>query len=206
MKISPKQRRVLEAIEELTHEHGQAPSYRELASHLGYQSTASIYRFIIGLEKKGLVERSKHSWRSIEKRPSSNTNESEIELIGSISRQRPPELFAQTSRIVIPQHFCQEHETLYGFRVQDSSLVDEHLLPGDLLIVEPTDEPAPGELALTSTEETIVGYFFDEGASIRLHSSPYSARKSLSSRVLAKEDLQIWGVIIGLVRSFTSNA
>jgi len=203
--LTSKQHRVFEAIEKFTSTHGHPPSYRELMSELGYQSTGSIYRFIKALKTKGALEDSPRSWRNV-KAIKTHIHEGtliEVEVIGQISRQHPPELFQQTTQVHIPSHLVSGHTPVYGLLIQDSSFLEEHLLPGDLILVEPADAIEVGELVLASTTHSIIGHFFDEGAMLRFRSSPYAPSGALSSISAPAEETQVWGVIIGLIRSFT---
>lgn len=176
-------------------------------AELGYQSTGSIYRFVKALKTKGALENSPRSWRNVEPIKAQHKEGAviDVEVIGQISRQRPPELFTKTSTVSIPSHLVSQHAPVYGLIIQDASFLDEHLLPGDLILVEPADTIEPGELVLASTNHSIVGHFFDEGDTFRFRSSPYAPSGALVSISAPSDDTQIWGVIVGLIRSFGSS-
>ena len=173
---------------------------------LGYQSTGSIYRFIKALKEKGALEGSPRSWRNIhpKKTRRKDDNVVDVEVIGQISRQHPPELFAKTSTISVPTHLICNSTSVYGLLIQDASFLDEHLLPGDLILVEPADTIEPGELVLASTHQSIVGHFFDEGSSFRFRSSPYAPSGAITSIIVPSNDAQVWGIVTGLIRSLGS--
>jgi len=199
--LTAKQRLLFEAIEQHSEAHGQPPSYRELAKKLGYASTASIYRFVKALKKKGVLEDTPRSWRNLEPtkiRPGAPSIE--IEVIGHISRQRPPELLSKTSFISVPSHMVEKESNVYGLLIQDTSFIEEHLLPQDLLLVEPAKTIEQGELVLASTDQTIIGHYFEEGDLIRFRSSPFA--KQQTSITVLEADVQIWGAVIALFRSF----
>ena len=202
--LTAKQRRVFDAIEKFTAIHGHPPSYRELMAELGYQSTGSIYRFVKALKGKGALENSPRAWRNVE--PTHRQREAghamDVEVIGQISRQHLPELFPTTSFISIPTHLVSQHGPVYGLVIQDASFLDEHLLPGDLILVEPADTIEQGELVLASTHHSIIGHFFDEGETLRFRSSPYAPSGTHVSISAPADDTQVWGVIVGLIRSF----
>lgn len=202
--LTTKQRRILEVIDRFIADRGHPPSYRELMAELGYVSTASIYRFVKALKEKGYLEDTPRSWRNIVTK-SMRRGEGqivEIEVIGRISRHRSPELFTKTTFIAIPNHMVSPDTHVYGLTIQDASFLDEHILPGDLILVEPADSIENGELVLASTQTTIIGHFYDEGASIRFRSSPYAPSNATYSTVTRTEETQVWGVIVGILRSF----
>jgi SOS-response transcriptional repressor LexA len=202
--LTSKQHRVFEAIERFTKAYGHPPSYRELMTELGYQSTGSIYRFVKALKTKGALENNPRSWRNVKptKAQHQDENSIEIEVIGQISRQHPPELFTKTSLVSIPSHLVSHHGPVYGLVIQDASFLDEHLLPGDLILVEPADMIEPGELVLASTNYSIIGHYFDEGQTLRFRSSPYAPNGTLASISSPASETQVWGVVVGLIRSF----
>ena len=202
--LTTKQHRVFDAIEKYTTTHGHPPSYRELMVELGYQSTGSIYRFVKALKTKGALEETPRSWRNVKPTRSlrHEGNVLEVEVIGQVSRQHPPELFAKTSLVTVPSHLVSQHAPVYGLVIQDASFLDEHLLPGELILVEPADSIEPGELVLASTHHTIIGHYFDEGATLRFRSSPYAPSGALASIAAPTDDTQVWGVIVGCIRSF----
>jgi repressor LexA len=202
--LTTKQQRLLEAIERYSIEHGHPPSYRELMTELGYVSTASIYRFVKALKEKGYIEKTPRSWRNTIAKSSRQVNGQviEIEVIGRISRHRPPELFARTYLVTIPNHMVSQEMHVYGLSIQDASFLDEHILPGDLILVEPTDAVENGELVLASTHITIIGHYYEEGNSIRFRSSPYAPSSAVASTITKTDETQVWGVIIGVLRSF----
>ena len=148
--LTSKQHRVLDAIEKHTATHGHPPSYRELMTELGYQSTGSIYRFVKALQSKGALEKTPRSWRNAKPARAARNEGStlDVEVIGQISRQHPPALFPKTTSVVVPSHLVSQHGPVYGLVIQDASFLDEHLLPGDLILVEPADTIEPGELSL----------------------------------------------------------
>lgn len=201
--LTPKQHRIFDAIQKLTETHGHPPSYRELMDELGYQSTGSIYRFIKALKSKGALEETPRSWRNVlpAKLQHVERETVSVEVIGQVSRQHPPELFAQTSSVAVPSHMINPGSQVYGLIIQDASFLDEHLLPGDLILVEPVDTIETGELVLASTHQSIIGHFFDEEQTYRFRSSPYASSGAVSSILAPAEDTQVWGVIVGLIRS-----
>lgn len=201
--ITPKERCIISAIEEHTSKHGSPPSYRELMAYLGYKSIGSIYRFVLSLKKKGVIKDLPRSWRSTELLTTTKSctgDVIEIEIIGGIVKAKPPELFPKSHTTTIPSHLVGKDAQIYGLIIQDASFVEEHILPGDLILVEPSNEASPGDLVLASTQKSIIGHFFEEGAHIRFRSSPYSTAGAVSSIVVKAEDTQIWGIIVGLIR------
>lgn len=59
--MTPKQKRALDFIEDFANRNMIAPSYREIATGLGYKSMSSVFRLIMRLEADGhLTTRAGH--------------------------------------------------------------------------------------------------------------------------------------------------
>jgi repressor LexA len=203
-KLTPKQKRLVDAIEASFQQRGSAPTYRELMKQLGYRSTGSIYRFMKSLKTKGVIKNSPRSWRNVELATRSCEETGSlivVDIIGQVSRKSAPELLQKTHQIAIPPNLVSKEASVYGLIIQDASFVDEHLLPGDLILVEPADTIAPGEMVLASTQKSIIGHFFEEGENIRFRSSPYSVGGVPPSIVVKASETQVWGIIVGIIRA-----
>lgn len=208
---TPKQKALLTAIETHTKQHGRPPSYKELQQTLGYTSTASIWRFVQALKKKGLLENESSHWYSLHPLSQSEQQDGsssflDIELIGHIVREKPPVLFAKTIPFQLPAALVNHKAGCYGLIIEDTSYRDVHLLPHDLLIVEPRDGASetinPGELVIASHSETIIGHLFDEGEIVQFRSSPYSTKTIHDNFIrIEASSIHIWGVIIASIRS-----
>ena len=126
----------------------------------------------------------------------------EVVLIGTIQSEKPPTLFAKTTTFTLPPSLINHTAGCYGLILEDSSYKDLHLLPYDLVIVEPRVDIAPGELVIASHNETIIGHLFDEGEILQFRASPYSSKSFHENLIRVEADaVHIWGVIIATIRS-----
>lgn len=48
--------RVLAAVEDFMHEHGWAPTHRELAERLSWRSPGAVHNYLARLREKGVIE------------------------------------------------------------------------------------------------------------------------------------------------------
>lgn len=65
MKLTDKQKKVLEAVDAFIKENNYPPTHTELKNILGYSSASAIVDFLIALEKKGYIKRTPNIARSI---------------------------------------------------------------------------------------------------------------------------------------------
>lgn len=61
-----KQQQVLDFIEWYQHEHKYAPTFREIAKHIGAESVGTVTRHLGALEARGLLTRNANEARSIQ--------------------------------------------------------------------------------------------------------------------------------------------
>lgn len=67
--LTDRQRQVLRFITRFIRCHGFAPSFREIAGHLGVTSVNGVDDHLIALEKKGYIRRDRNVARSIRVMP-----------------------------------------------------------------------------------------------------------------------------------------
>ena len=201
--LTPQELRVLQTIERLKDKDGKNPSYREVMHELNYRSTASIYRFVKSLVKKGRLASIPRSWRILTTDSrESETGAFEIEIIGSITRSRPPQLFERPEHIGIPKSFHIPGAPIYGLYIQDASFIDEQMIPSDLILVYANPSAEEGSLVLASSDVSIIGRYHEERDNLRFYVSPYASSDDSKSISTDAASTQIWGIIIGVIRSY----
>lgn len=206
--LTPKQQAVLTAIEEYIIREGHPPSYKELQEKLGYSSTASIWRFVSSLKAKGLLS-SCRKWNSLCPQktastilPNSSSTFIPVDIIGHIFRDKPPVLWVNSTSIQLPSELVRHTQGCYGLIIEDAAYIDLHLLPHDLIIVDPKSEINPGELVLASNQGTIIGHLFEDGELLQFKSSPFATKNSREEgHRLTPDEIHMWGVIIASIRA-----
>lgn len=204
--LTERQRAILSFIEEFIALHNYSPSYKEIQKHFGFSSLGSVYKHIHVLKRKELLSSEPHCSRSlvptkqtkIEKQVISE--ELKIPFIGQLSPGQPIELFLDWREVAVPPSLVKDPDQSYVIEIKGDSFASDHLLDGDLLIVETTRDALDGEttLALIREEETMVRTYFSEGIYTRLE----SRNPDIHPIVVPNEDIEVQGVIIGLIRLF----
>ena len=89
---------------------------------------------------------------------------------------------------------------VYVLRLRGNSFLDEHLMDGDLLVLEDRTNPASGEtvVVLLRNDLPLVRRYFDEGNRVRLQ--PMDAMGE--PLILRHDGYRIQGIVIGLVRNY----
>ncbi|MBA3722788.1 MAG: repressor LexA [Parachlamydiaceae bacterium] len=200
--LTQKQRDILNFIQNYIKEKNFSPSYRDIMEHFSLTSPGSVYNFIQTLKRKGALSNEKQCSRSLMPTetivPKSSESEIQLPFIGNISGGIPIEMFVQSQTLTIPALLVPHPENTYILRAEGSSLNEELICDGDLLLVEARQEAQPGEIivGLINQNETIIKKYYSEGLYIRLEGHTHH---SLTVRA---ETLLVQGVLVGLIRTY----
>jgi len=194
-----RQKQVLKFLVEFIEEHGYEPSYQQIALHFNVKSKGGIARHIEALEKQGFILR---------KRDSSGFH---LTLLPEIS-----DSVYKIEWLEIPQDFEKDYEkplpvfvpkVLFKntpskntrvFRVSDDSMIDEHILEGDIALVEERKFARDRDciVALIKGEIPVLRNFYRDGANIDLR----SANVDFESINISADKIEILAVFRGLLR------
>ncbi len=172
--VTPKQQQYLRYLEQALTRSGKAPSLRQAAADLGV-SHAAVSQFIRALEDKGLLRREGRYSRTLHLltpsgESSGATRWREVPIVGKIAAGLP--LYAQQEwggSLVLDAAVFRA-ATLFALTVRGDSMKAAAILDGDLVICEPRQYAANGEIvvALVHQEEATVKRFFRRATGIEL--------------------------------------
>jgi len=199
--LTRRQAQILGYIVDCIREHRLPPTIAEIGDRFGIASTNGVNDHLVALERKGYITRSSkaRSIRVTEKaaadlyEPDAGT----LPLVGRIAAGQP--ILAQenvegrvavSGEAVKPGAFC--------LRVQGDSMIEDGILDGDVIIVDPAATPKQGDIVVALVEdEATVKRFFPRGAMVELR----PANAAMESLLVRAEDLQIQGVVTALQRT-----
>jgi len=199
MYLTGKQERVYRFIREYIDTHRIAPSYEEIKNHFGFKSVSTVFDYISTLEKKGYITRGgtnqKRSLQVINFGKRSVT----IPLVGTVAAGRPLEVYEIQEYIDVPEEMLGRGENV-ALKIRGNSMIDSGVYDGDIVIVKRQSTAENGQIvvALVDGEATIKRIYFHKDR-IELRASNPSVA---SIFVTEKQDLQIFGVLVGLYRTF----
>lgn len=203
--LTQRQQEIFSFIQTFIQAHSYSPSYREIMTHFGFASIASVHKHINVLKRKGLISAEEKCSRSISlmhQESPTQTIQAGIELpfIGNIAAGDAIEMFPRSQSLTVPSFFVVHPEMTYILRVKGHSLNCEMIVDGDLLLVEASQQAYPGDLviALINQHETLIKRYYPEGAYVRLLS--YGGHED--PMVLRSEDFHIQGVVTNLFRFY----
>ncbi len=199
-RLTPKQLRILTLIRDYQRKHGYSPTMQELADTLGV-TKVTVFEHVTGLEKKGLLRRSRHRARSLELTSRmvfpDESRTTIIPLVGHIAAGSPIEAVENQEQIDLEELFSGRGGT-FVLRVRGNSMIDEQIRDGDLVIVERRNTARNGEtvVALLEDGDATLKKFYKEANRIRLQPANDDFEPIYANNV------QIQGVVIGVLRTY----
>jgi repressor LexA len=202
LKLTRKQQRLLEYLQQKIAADGSAPSLREAAADLGV-SHAAIARILRVLEQKGCLKRDGRYSRNLYllnrvRETAGDHRWREVPIIGRVTAGLP--MYAQTewdgTTVVDRNVFGKQN--LFALVVRGDSMKDAGILDGDLAICEPRQYARNGEIvvALIHSEEATVKRFFHRGDHIELRPENDAYRPAR----YGFDEILIQGKLIGIQR------
>lgn len=207
MAITRRQKEVLDFIASYQVENGYSPSYEEIARGLDLASIATVHKHISALEKKNYLNRGANQSRSIDVAPRYLQEQRrnrlhaslEVPIMGTIAAGRPVEAYGGDERASLNFADFAGNKDTFALRVRGSSMIDDHICEGDMILVENTAQARDGDIvvALVGTETTLKR-FYREGSTVRLQ----PANSTMSPIRVPAQDVQIQGRLLAVLRKY----
>jgi repressor LexA len=196
--LTDRQKGLLEFIQSEQRDKGITPSTREIQHHFGYASQTSVMQYLGALERKGFLNRHARKARALIT-PVQKVRITDVPIYGQI-----PAGMATLTEQNIEGHVSLDTGSVnasnngrtFALRVQGDSMIDAHILDGDIVILEDRKDVQNGDIvaALIDGETTLKRYVME-------HGRPYlKAENPLYPDLVPARELRIQGVMISLVR------
>ena len=126
------------------------------------------------------------------------TNLIEIPLLGHITAGQPIERIETRELVKVPANMVRKNT--YALQVQGHSMIDDNIQDGDIIVVEKqmTAENGQSVVALINNEQVTLKKFYIEADGIRLQ----PANPDMEPIILKNEEVQVLGIVSGVIRSF----
>jgi repressor LexA len=207
MALTRRQKEVLDFIWRFVEEHGYSPSYEEIAQGLRLASLATVHKHISALDAKGYLRRAYNQSRSLEVSPEYVAEARrqkaavryEVPLAGRIAAGAPVEAYPGTETLNFAD-FVGSRDT-FALEVRGDSMIEDHILDGDYVLVERTSEVNDGDVVVAlvdGAETTLKRYFREPGGMVRLQ----PANPSMSPIILHADRVAIQGRLLAVLRKY----
>ncbi len=202
MSLTRRQREILTFIQGYIADRGYAPSFEEIAQRFGFQSLATVHEHLSNLERKGYITRQYNESRSIEVLPPRGTAAAtEIPLLGRVAAGTPIESLMHEEAVSVPDAMLPRRGPNYALQVRGDSMIDEHILDGDFVVVHGKQTAENGEMVIAlvnGSEATVKKFFREPGGWIRLE----PANPKVAPMRYQENEVLIQGSVVGVIRKY----
>jgi repressor LexA len=200
MKLTKRQKEILDFISEFIDHNGYSPSMEEIAGHFHFASLNAVFKHLEALESRGHLHRDSNRARSIQLSQAAPAAVQTLPLFGYIAAGQPIEAVSAPEVIQVPEYLLPRKGEYYVLRVKGESMIDEHIQDGDYVVIESRQTADPGDtvVALVDDESVTLKKFYPEGSRIRLQ----PANESLAPIILDGTRVKIQGVVVSVMRRY----
>jgi len=178
-KLSERQKNILKYIQSYVDERGYPPSIREIGDRVGISSTSVVDYNLRVLERDGYIRRDREVSRGLELVGVQRGNKHaeprvvRIPIVGRIAAGVPIEAIEDPDD-VLELPVGSVPDDCYALRVRGTSMVDDSIDDGDLVVVRPQPRVDNGDIAVAIVNDNTENggathkRFYLEGDEVRL--------------------------------------
>ncbi len=198
--LAPVQRETLNFLRQFIAEHGYGPTLKDIATYIGVRSPSTAHFHLSRLEDKGFIRRGEDGSIELVERAEfkPQAGSCAVPLFGLIAAGAPIEVIEDTSVMIdIPPQFIDRRGEIYCLQVTGDSMIDAHILDGDIIIVRGQDTADDGQIVVALLEgqrATVKTLRRLKGGKVML--LPHNP----AHQPIPADDAEIKGRVIGLVR------
>ena len=189
--LTPKQKKVLDFINQFTEENGYSPSLNEIAKFIG-KAVSTAQHFVNELQSKGYLQKEENVARGISSVTEQNGR---IFLLGTIAAGEPIEPLENPEPIEVPIEMISASGDFYALKVKGDSMIDDGIENDDTVVVKQQSVASPGDRIVAITEK---------GATLKVlrlkNGKPYLEPRNKNLENIYPKSLEIRGKFCGLIR------
>ena len=199
--ITKRQKEALDFITAYRKKNGYAPSLEEIRDHLGLSSVSTAHHHVKALTAGGFLQRDRNAPRGM--RVPATEEMVQIPLMGLIAAGMPIAALETREIIAVPRnHLPRDITNIYALKVTGTSMIDENINDGDIVLVRHQTTAHNGEkvVALIEHNDVTLKTFFAERGHIRLQ----PANKKMEPIIVrhGNTGFAIQGVVIDVIKKF----
>ncbi|MFA5114283.1 MAG: transcriptional repressor LexA [Candidatus Margulisiibacteriota bacterium] len=194
--LNQKQQEIFNYVRQYINDRGFPPSIREVCRAAGFSSPRAGQKYLESLEQQGYIQR-ENKPRGIKLLAGATVKGVSLPFFGYIAAGAPIEVCEQTEEVEVPATLVGRRPC-YILQVKGNSMIEDHILNGDLIVVERCETADDGEVvvALIDRSAATLKRLYREKDQVRLEPAN-SAMKPIYVK-----DIAIQGKVRGLFRKF----
>lgn len=217
MALTRRQKEVLDFIAGFINSKGYSPSFEEIAEGVDLASIATVHKHLTALDAKGYLKRSFNQSRALDVAPKyyrelrqqrENAGfapgmvaapQAETALLGTIAAGHPIETFPQPETLSFAEF--TGGKDVYALEVRGESMIEDHIMEGDYVLVEKTDRVRNGEIVVAlvdGSESTLKRFYREPGDKVRLQ----PANAAMKPILLPASKVEIQGRVLAVHRKY----
>ena len=197
--ITKKQVQVLNFIKAFVTKNGYAPSLEEIKKKFKLASVSTAHYYISKLQDAGFLNKEHNQPRAVSTVKTKQTVE--IPILGAIAAGMPIEAIEiPDETVTITRDEIGKSGKHYALRVQGSSMIEEGIFDGDIVVIRKQDVAENGQtvVAVIDDNEATLKKLYRENGRFRLQ----PANPTLFS--IYRDEVEVRGVVVKIIRSFES--
>ena len=210
-RLSKRQRRIIEFLNEYIRENGYPPSIREIGADAGISSTSVVSYNLRRLEEEGYISRDREVSRGLKLTSAARTQMMSEEvvrlpLLGRIVAGEPIPVPASDfplmgdEAIELTRDILGDPEGLYALQVEGNSMIDALVHDGDIVVMRHQRRVENGEMVavwLRDREEVTLKRFYQEkGGRVRLQ----PANPTMEPIYVDPRQVEVQGKVVMVIR------
>ena len=211
-KISDKQQSILSFIRDFLEQHQFPPTIRDIQYGCKISSTSVVDYNLRILQREGYLRRFADVSRGIEllgdyQVTGARRDVVSVPVFGVIAAGQPLSIppsdtwhTEEIDHVDLPSFLTEGKDGVFAVRVKGESMIDALIGDGDLVIMEPTNNPQTGDMVaawLSDTEEVTLKHLYMTSGMVRLQ----PANATMDPIIVPADKVSVQGRVVGVIRS-----
>jgi repressor LexA len=205
--LTPRQRQVLEFIDDEVRSRGYPPSVREIGEAVGLSSSSTVHAHLAALEDKGYLRRDPSKPRALELHFEAGSGAAlerrpvrHVPLVGEVAAGTGVLAHENIEETVpMPEDFTGAGQ-LFMLRVRGDSMLDVGILDGDYVVVRQQPTAETGEIVVAGIpgEEGTVKTYLRRRGKVVLRPE----NSAMDDLTFDPDEVTVYGKVVSLLRRF----
>lgn len=204
-KLTPRQREILEIIEQHMRKRGYPPSVREIGEAVGLTSPSTVHAHLSALQRRGYLRRDPTKPRAIEVMWDPNSDAAierrpvrHVPLVGDVAAGANVLAQENVEEVLpLPADFTGDGD-LFMLRVRGDSMIDEGILDGDFVVCRSQPMARHGDMVVAGIpggEATVKRYTIEGDKVVLVPANP-----RMEPLALDPADVDVFGRVVTVLR------